>query len=166
MGSEFGPAAPCAEGAVVKKMAPERVLFRSTVASLLGDAVRARVSGGDGASSLRAIARRLGVSHTQGERWVDPNSGRAIPLGDVLAMPRELARETLVRCLGELENGEGPGPRATLDAITVALGVAVADLARDLTDGRVEEVEKHRTHLSRIGTLAIRGYLALGGRAL
>lgn len=163
MGSDRAVERDGVRGATESNLAPDRVLMRATVAQLLSDAIRARVAAGDGACTMRAIARRMKTSHTHVERWASADSGRAIALGDLMAMPRDLARETLVRCLGVLEPSGGTGARDTLDAITVALGVAVSDLARDLADGRMDEPEKHRTHLCRIGGLALRGYLALGG---
>lgn len=146
----------------MKSLAPSRVQGRARAASLFAEAARACVARGAQAATLRAVAHRLEVSHTQVERWADPLAGRALALGDVLALPRELAREILGRCLASLEEPESAAPRRTLAEITIALGRAVHDLEGDLADGRMDDRETHRAHLCRIGTLALRGMLALG----
>ena len=144
---------------------PSRVAGRCIAAGAAGSAQQSRVARGDGAATDSAIARRWGLSHTAVARLFDPSSGVSIALGDVLALPRELGRDILVRCLGALEEGEGPAPRATLSQLTIELGRAVEDLERDLADGHLDEHERHRAHLCRIGSLALRGLLSLGGGA-
>lgn len=142
---------------------PSRVAGRATAAGGASSAQAACIARGDGSATDSAIGRRWGVSRAFVARLFDPSSGVAIALGDVLALPRELARDILVRALGALEEGEGPQPRATLAQLTIALGRAVEDLERDLADGRMDDIERHRGHLCRIGSLALRGLLSLGG---
>jgi len=148
---------------VATPLHPSRVAGRSLSASLLRSAREALTARGDASGTGRALARRWAISHAVVDRWCDPTSGTSVALGDVLAMPRDLAREVLVRALASLEDASEPSPRRTLAEITMALGRAVEDLERDLVDGRMDEGDKHRAHLCRIGTLALRGLISLGG---
>ena len=145
------------------RLHPSRVAGRAVAARCVRDEREALVARGDASGTGRAVAQRWGVSHTSVDRFADPTSGYAIALGDVLALPRTLARGVLVRALGALEEGDGQAPRVTLAQLTIELGRAVEDLERDLVDGSMDSPEQHRAHLVRIGTLALRGLLSLGG---
>ena len=144
-----------------RSLSPRRVRGRSLAASLFAEAQQSFALRDDSCSDEK-IAQHLGVTDTTVLRWGRPQSGLPLQFGDVLALPRALAREVLVRALGAMEEGTGPGPRDTLDRITIELGQAVADLQRDLVDGRMDDPARHSAHLCRIGSLALRGYLALG----
>lgn len=155
-----------------------RVKGRKLAAEVLAAAQQAVHARGDDAVTDHAIGKRWGVarkddcdhkpiSHRAIAALFDPESGHAMAFGDVLALPRELAREALVRAMVSLEDVAGPGTRDTLDGITVQLGVATDVWRRDLADGTEDEHEKHAANFARIMTIAARGMLASqrkGGR--
>lgn len=143
-----------------------RVQARRLAASILAAAQSAVHSRGDDSVTDRAIAKRWTISsHAAVAHLFDAESGHAMAFGDVLALPKELAREALVRALSALDTDAGPGTRDTLDAIGIDLGEALAAYRRDLADGREDEHAKHANNLLRIATLAIRGYLAAQRKA-
>jgi hypothetical protein len=100
------------------------------------------------------------IAHSAISALFKPESGHAMAFGDVLALPRELAREALMRAFASLDTEHGPGTRDTLDAIGIDLGEALRAYRTDLADGREDEHRTHGNNLLRIATLAIRGYLA------
>lgn len=100
---------------------PSRVAGRSLAAGILRSAQRALVERGDGAATGHAIARRWGISHTSVDRMGEPTSGVAIALGDVLALPRELARQVLAGALAALVAVLEGEARARVAALTAAL---------------------------------------------
>jgi hypothetical protein len=126
----------------------------------------------DSACTDRGLARLLGLkSHTTVEHWARYESGLAIAFGDVLALPRRLARATLLAALAELEEGErGSSERDTLDRLAIELGVGMHALMEDLADdGQVNQHARHAGNFLRIALLAMRGYVAAarrGGLAL
>lgn len=127
--------APDAERAAGKLLAQTRVRARALAASVLHDTLTALAHSGHGAATQRAVAGRLGVSHTQVQRWCG-DGDPAVALGDVLAMGPTIARAVLTRCLGALEDGAGPTTRDSLDGVAIELGVAIGALHTDLADGR------------------------------
>lgn len=140
---------------------PLRVQGRKLAAEILAAAQAAVQSRGDGSVTDRALAKRWALaSHRAIGAFFDAGSGHAMTLGDLLALPRDLARETLVRALVALDEALGPGTRDTLDAIGIQLGVALDAYRRDLADGAEDDHATHARNLARIMCLAARGYLA------
>ena len=143
---------------------PIRVAGRKAAAEILAAAQAAVHSRGDDAVTFRCIGRRWGnpkpISHRAIGALFDSRTGKAIAFGDVLALPKELAREVLMRAFASLDGDAGPGTRDTLDAIAIDLGVALDAYRKDLAkDGREDEHATHGSNLLRIATLAMRGYL-------
>lgn len=140
-----------------------RVAGRKLAAEILAAAQQAVHARGDGSVTDRALGMRWGngkpVSHRAIAAFFDPESGHAMALGDVLALPKELAREVLVRAIVSLDEGGGPGTRDTLDAVGIQLGVALDAYRRDLADGSEDDHATHAANLARVMTLAARGYL-------
>jgi hypothetical protein len=125
---------------------PSRVQARALVAQLAAAAQRARVAAGDGSCTDGALARRwtLAKESRAIAALFDPESGHALTLGDTLALPRDLARDILMRALASLDDGDGPGADETLAHLTIRLGQSTADLMRDrLDDGVVNEHQRH-----------------------
>ena len=145
---------------------PSRVRGRLLAKTLAAAAQQACLARGDDACTDGALGRRLGIARQQVARLFETADAKPLHLGDLFALPRELAREILVRAIGALEDGAGPGPRVTLAQLTIELGRAVEDLERDLADGRIDDTARHKAHLCKIGTLALRGYLGLGGEGV
>lgn len=143
--------------ATARPLHPIRVHWRKIAAQVLADAQSAVQSRGDGSVTDRKLAKRWSISHAAIQNFFKPSSGYAMALGDVLALPVDLAREALVRAFGELEDGGGASIRDTLDAIVIEMGVALDDWRRDLTDGREDQHELHVRHLTKIATITMRG---------
>ncbi len=144
---------------------PSRVAGRALAAGILRSAQRALVERGDGAVTGHAIARRWGISHTSVDRMGDPTAGAAITLGDVLSLPRELARQVLAGALGTLDDGAEVPTRDSLDRVAIELGAAVARLHQDLADGTEDEHHVHALALRRIASIALRGAASCDRRA-
>lgn len=136
---------------------PSRVAGRAIAAGLMRAAQNALVARGDGCATGRAIAVRWGITHAVVDRMGDPTSGVAITLGDVLALPRELARQVLAGALAALDDGTDVPTRDSLDRVAIELGAAVARLHQDLADGREDEHQVHAAALRRIAAIALRG---------
>jgi len=146
------------EVATSRSLHPARVAGRSIAAALVKSAKEALVARGDHSATGRAIAQRWGISHAVVDRMGDPTSGVAIALGDVLALPRELARQILTGALATLDDGTADVPtRDSLDRVAIELGAAVARLHQDLADGREDEHATHAAALRRIAAIALRG---------
>lgn len=142
-----------------------RVAGRALAAGLASSAQLARIAAGDGSCTHSAIAKRFALTdHSAVGPWFDAASGKAIAFGDVLALPRSLARDILLRALGALEDGEGPSTRDTLDRIGIELGHGLHDYLDDLRDGTEDELAKHEANLVRVATVALRGVLAIQRR--
>jgi hypothetical protein len=153
-----------AERAAGKLLAQARVRARALAASVLRDTLTALAHSGHGAATQRAVAGRLGVSHTQVQRWCG-DGDPAVTLGDVLAMGPTVARAVLTRCLGAIEDGAGPTTRDSLDGVAIELGVAIGALHTDLADGAEDHPAQHAAALERIASIALRGSLAARRRA-
>lgn len=119
-----------------------------------------------GAATGTALAARFGVTHSAIDRLADPASGHALTLGDLLAMPRDLAADVLIAALAHLDEGADVSARDTLDSITIDLGVALDDLRRDLRDKREDEHATHGAAFRKLASTALRGAAACGRRAL
>jgi hypothetical protein len=146
---------------------PLRSAGRARAADLAAKAQTARVRGGDSACTDRAIAKRFALSkHQQIGAWFDPESGVAVALGDVLALPRELARDILLRALASLEEGDGPAPEIALGDLAIKLGLIADGIQRDRQeDGVVNDHARHADRFVAAATVAVRGYLAAARRA-
>lgn len=151
--------------ATSRTLHPARVAGRSIAASLMRAAQKALVERGDGCATGRAIAQRWGVTHAVVDRMGDPTAGVAIALGDVLALPRELARQILAGALAALDDGTDVPTRDSLDRVAIELGAAVARLHQDLADGCEDEHGVHATALRRIAAIALRGAASCDRRA-
>ena len=143
---------------------PLRVQGRSLAATILAAAQSALLSRGDDSVTDHALGRRWGnpkpIAHSAIGAFFDAGSGHAMAFGDVLALPKDLAREALMRAFASLDGGDGPGTRDTFDAIQIDLANAIQAYRNDLADGREDDHATHANNLLRIGKLAIRGYLA------
>lgn len=144
---------------------PSRVSGRALAAGILLSAQRALVARGNGEATGRAIAQRWGLAHTSVDRMGDPKSGVAIALGDVLALPRELARQVLAGALAALDDGGDVPTRDSLDRVAIELGAGVARLHQDLADGTEDDHAVHATALRRIAVIALRGAASCDRRA-
>lgn len=134
-------------------------------AATLAAAAQAACAAVDDACTDRAIARRFAIaSKTAVAAWFDAESGVAIALGDVLALPKELARGILVRALAHLDDGAGPSTRDALDSVTVDLGAAVRAYHDDMRDGREDRDDAHEANLTRIAAIALRGVAGIQQR--
>lgn len=144
---------------------PLRVSARAVVAGLFRAAKNAAVARGNGAATGVAIAARFGVTHAVIDRLADPSSGNALALGDLLAMPRDVATDVLMGALAHLDDDSDVSARDTIDSLTVDLGVALDDLRRDLRDKREDEHATHAAAFRRLAGLALRGAAAAARRA-
>lgn len=146
---------------------PLRVQARRLAAALAAAAQTTRVAAGDGACTDRALAKRFALGSKNGvAAWFDPESGAAVALGDVLALPRELAREILLRALAALEEGDGPAPDVSMADLASRLGLIADGIQRDRADdGRLNDHARHRDNFAAAALVAVRGYLAADRRA-
>lgn len=146
---------------------PTRVQGRRNAARICAEAQSARVAAGDGACTDGAIKKRFVVaSKTAVAAWFDPESGKAIAFGDVLALPLELARDTLLRALASLEEGDGPSPEIALGDLAIKLGQIAQGIHADRADdGRINDHTRHADSFSAAAVVATRGYLAASRRA-
>jgi len=156
-----------------------RARAQHLAATLCAVALRARVAALEAtlACTDAAIARRWAVPTVSAAapkplqpsyvgRFFDPESGKAITLRDVLALPKALARDILLRALASLEDGDGPGASECLGDIIIEAGETTATLRRDRADdGRENDYARHRDHFARLAATAMRGYLAADKRA-
>lgn len=147
-------------------MHPLRVAARAVAARCFRSARDAAVARGNGAATGTALAARFGVTHSAIDRLADPASGHALTLGDLLAMPRDLAADVLIACLAHLDEAADVSARDTIDSLAIDLGEALADLRRDLRDGREDEHADHAAAFRRLSALALRGAAAAGRRAV
>ena len=122
-----------------RRLHRSRVAARATAAVVFDKAQKAVIARGEGAATDRAIAKRWEISHPAVAAFGDPTSGVAIALGDVMALPRELALEVLVGAIAALDAGADVQTRDGLDRVAIELGAGVARLHRDLADGREDE---------------------------
>jgi hypothetical protein len=153
---------------VTTKLHPLRVQGRAKAAEIGAEAQAARVDSGDAACTDRAIARRFCLSKSGAPvaAWFDPQSGHAVTLGDVLAMPRDLAREILARAFAALEGDEGPSAEASMGDLAITLGEIAADIRRDRADdGKVNDHRAHADNYARAVSVAMRAYAAEAKRA-
>lgn len=144
---------------------PLRVSARAVAARLFRSARDAAVSRGCGHATGTALAAMWGVTHSAVDRLADPASGHAIALGDVLTLPRDLAVDVLMGALAHLDATADVSARDTIDSLAIDLGEALADLRRDLRDGREDEHADHAAAFRRLASLALRGAAAAGRRA-
>ncbi len=158
------------EGAVPERLAPVRVTWRALAAEALDRAITAASRVSDGCTR-RAVARRLGVSHTSVERWCDPASGRVAKAGDIDAMGARVAVSWHTAMIGEHIARDAATGRATataqstVHACVIRLGAATAALERDLADGREDEHAAHADALEAIAREALLGATAARARA-
>lgn len=134
-----------------------RTRARATAATLCAAAQTALVGGGNQACTDADLGRRFGISPAAVAKWFDPCSGVALTLGDLLAMPKAIAREVLVRALASLDDDGPADTRASLDRITVELGAAVHAFATDMADGKLDDPAAVDVRLTRIAVTAMRG---------
>lgn len=146
-------------------LAPARMSWRAAAAGVFDRCVREAVARGNKAATLRRLGKRLGLSHTSMERLADPRSGRGLMVDVVMALPPPLAADVLVALLATLDGDARVSARDTLDAIAIDLGVAIAALKRDLSDGREDEHADHAAAMRKIVALALRGAAAATRRA-
>lgn len=141
---------------------PLRVQGRRRAAEVAAAAQATRHAAGDDAVTDRSIAKRFALgSKTAVAAWFDPESGHAIALGDVLALPRELAREILLGALAALEDGDGPAPDVSMADLASRLGLIADGIQRDRADdGVINDHARHRANFSAAAVVAVRGVLA------
>ena len=145
---------------------PLRVAGRAIAAGLFHAARAAAVKRGCGAATSRAIAERWGLkAHRSIDYLGDPTSGHALALGDLLAMPVDLARDVLIGALAHIDAAADVSARDTIDSLAIDLGEALADLRRDLRDGREDDHADHAAAFRRLSALALRGAAAAERRA-
>lgn len=146
----------------MKNVAPERMAGRSLAAQLAASAQDARVRAGDRSCTDRALARRWHCHHDRIAALFRSASGASIAFGDILALPRELARDVLVRALAALdENADGPGTEESVYRLVIEIGEAVKALMADLASGgRVHNHARHAASFARIAAIALRGQSA------
>jgi len=82
--------------------------------------------------------------------------------GDVLALPRELARDILTRALAAIDEGtQEPAPQDTVYKLGIELGEAMRVLMADLANGgKPQNHGRYATGFSRIAAIALRGQSA------
>jgi hypothetical protein len=132
-----------------------RVRWRIAAARLASLAQAARVAAGDASCTDADIAKRWGLRSDRGvARFFDPESGKAIAFGDVLALPPELARDILTRALAALdENVTTESVERLALRLGHAMGVLMDDLAHD-------KHARNADSFARIAAIALRGHLA------
>ncbi len=144
-----------------------RIKARRLAATLCADEQAAQQASGAAHTSDTDIqhAWALKSHHSVGD-LLDPDTGKAVALGDVLALPNKaMARGILLRALAALEDGDGPTASECLGDLVIEAGEATAMLRRDrLDDGRENNYPAHREHFARLATTATRGYLAADRR--
>jgi hypothetical protein len=124
------------------------------------------VRAGHAQCTYRAIARAWKLRDHKGvAARFDAATGKALTLGEPLALPRELAREIYVGLLAELEAGAPDAARAdvrdTCARLVIQLGRAHEALLADLADdGAIHAHAQHAASFLQIAALAMRGYLA------
>ena len=141
------PSSPPPGGAARTKLAPHRVTWRSRAAVVLRDALAAQVARGVAAASQRAVADRLGISHTAMQRLVG-DGDPAIAFGDVLAMGASIAIPVLESAIEALRASAPKPMRRDLEDVAFAAQEAVGTLAKEVraarADGHVDLVEVAR----------------------
>lgn len=138
-----------------------RARAQHLAATVASEAQRARAAVGDASVTDRAIAKRWAVQHSYVAKLFDADSGKAITLRDVLALPRELAREILTRALAALDDDGGTTASDTQLRLAVQLGRLSETLQQDLADdGKLNDYRAHEALFSRIAAIALRGVVA------
>lgn len=107
-----------------------------------------RAEGVTAASTLRRVAVAIVDAIRQAERRADERD------------------DVLIAALAHLDESADVSARDTIDAIAIDLGEALAELRRDLRDGREDEHADHAAAFRRLGALALRGAAAAGRRAM
>lgn len=136
------PADPA--GAAGRSLAPRRVSARALASSVLRDTLAALAHHGHGEATQRAIATRLGVSHTQVQRWCG-DGDPAVTLGDVMAMGPRVAAAVLRGALAAVAPAPVTSAAPCPQAIALSALSHVGDLAetarRAVADGVVTAEE-------------------------
>lgn len=151
------------EGATTRSLAPVRVAQRARTAETLASVLRSLVASGEKGATLRAAAKRAGISHTQLERLCDPLSGRGLLFDLVHALGPKIAAAVLRAELTEVERGRG-----SLDLRDVVLDVQthvgrLAERTRaahadgELTADEIDDIEgaAHATQAAAATALAV-----------
>jgi hypothetical protein len=144
-------------------LAPIREKGRVLAARILAAAQAERVRAGDRGCTDRALVRYWQLrSHAQVAAFFRPTSGKAMYFGDVLALPRELARDVLVRALAALDEPSAtPGPEESIYQLVIEIGEAVKALTTDLAGGgRIHNHARHAASFARVAAVALRGQQA------
>ncbi len=144
-------------------VSPLRQKGRALAARLLASAQSARVTAGDRACTDRAIARYWGQgSPDKISKLFRPTSGKHMVFGDVLALPREFARDILIRALAAIDEGtQEPAPQDTVYKLGIELGEAMRVLMVDLANGgKPQNHGRYATGFARIAAIALRGQSA------
>lgn len=139
-----------------------RVQGRLIATQIAAAAQAARLAAEESACHDTAIARRWAPCSAQAvAKLFQPGSGKALTLGDTLALPLELAREILTRALVALDEQHGSIPSAeeTVWDLTISLGEIAALIKHDRIRGKVNH-RLHADHFARIAAIAMRGHLA------
>ncbi len=149
--------------------APVRTQGRSRAASIAAEAQKHLLAAGNRLVSDTRIAKSWGIrKHERVGAMFDASTGVAIALGDVLALPKPLARAILLGCLAALDGADGdagadPTIRAALDRIGIEVGEALRHYLNDRADGRIDEPAAHAQRLLAIAEPALRGWRLLTG---
>lgn len=113
----------------------DRVRRRRECALMLRHALHAVVS-------HRMLAAQIGVGRHRVDAWTDVESGRSIPLSDVVALPTE-ARQMVVSWLAESlgmalvtrEDAASEGPQTLLGSVASKTGALLHELGEAYRDG-------------------------------
>ncbi len=130
------------------KMAPARVKARANAARDLHDTLTTLVCEGEPGATLRAVAERLGISHTHMQRLCG-DGDPAIACGDVEAMGARIAVAYYARRLARCRDASdlrGPARDLrdlALDTIS-AVGAFAERLRVSLEDGVIDDMELAR----------------------
>ncbi len=134
-----------------KPLAPGRVRGRALAASVLRDSLAALVLAGVDDATQRAVAEHLEVSHTHVQRLCG-DGAPAVALGDILALPPEIAAAVLRAALVAIAPPPPAGTTTCPQAIALSALCRVGKLAgvaqEVMADGRVTrgewlEVDRH-----------------------
>lgn len=92
----------------MKPLSPARVAARALGARIFAATSRALTAQGDDGGSIRAIAKRVGLSHQQVDRCADEKSGDGVHLDTILAAGPRFAAEFFRLALAEVEGANVP----------------------------------------------------------
>lgn len=140
----IGPLAPLAkaETCASDKICAERRAGRALVAGWLHKAIKVA------RSSCEAVGQKLRVHRSTVQHWANPENELSVTLGDLITMPRGVAKPVLEAALAHVD-GKAPTCPLSRDELLVQLTAELGDVCRSHSDarrdGKVTPAEDLRT---------------------